>query len=239
METMLLWNTWRSRLEDGDLDAISDFELFRSIVDAGGISAGALALQSSPAAVSRRLSELERKLGVRLAERSSRRFRLTDEGALLYERSRAILESVRDAEAEISSRGGAARGLLKIGAPIDKGRRHIAPIVATFTARHPGLQAHLVISDVGLEVGDDGLDLVLRYGLPNDLTVIARRFATTQRLLCASPAYLAQRGIPETPENLTSHSCLRFRTPAPIIGSLALREGRKTIRHQSERLTVD
>jgi LysR family transcriptional regulator, transcriptional activator for dmlA len=210
METMLLWNTWRSRLEDGDLDAISDFELFRSIVDAGGISAGALALQSSPAAVSRRLSELERKLGVRLAERSSRRFRLTDEGALLYERSRAILESVRDAEAEISSRGGAARGLLKIGAPIDKGRRHIAPIVATFTARHPGLQAHLVISDVGLEVGDDGLDLVLRYGLPNDPTVIARRFATTQRLLCASPAYLAQRGIPETPENLTSHSCLRL-----------------------------
>jgi regulatory helix-turn-helix LysR family protein len=92
------------------LDVISDFELFRAIVDAGSISAGALALQSSPAAVSRRLSELERKLGVRLAQRSSRRFRLTDEGSLLYERSRAILESVRDGRkspraAEFGARG--------------------------------------------------------------------------------------------------------------------------------------
>jgi LysR family transcriptional activator of dmlA len=118
---------------------------------------------------------------------------------------------VRDAEAEISSRGGAARGLLKIGAPIDLGRRHIAPMVATFTARHPGLEAHLMISDLGLEVGDYGLDLILRYGLPDDPAVIARKLATIQRIVCASPAYIAQRGIPETPENLASHSCLRLK----------------------------
>jgi LysR family transcriptional activator of dmlA len=118
---------------------------------------------------------------------------------------------VRDAEAEISSRGGAARGLLKIGAPIDLGRRHIAPMVATFTARHPGLEAQLVISDLGLEVGDYGLDLVLRYGLPDDLAVIARKLGTTQRVVCASPAYIAQRGLPETPESLASHRCLRLK----------------------------
>jgi hypothetical protein len=102
------------------VDAISDFALFRSIVEAGGISAAALVLQSSPAAVSRCLTALEVKLGVRLAERSSRRFRLTDEGVLLYERSRSILEQVRDAEAEVASRGGAARGRLKVGAPSDQ-----------------------------------------------------------------------------------------------------------------------
>jgi LysR family transcriptional regulator, transcriptional activator for dmlA len=83
------------------LDAISDFALFRAIVDAGGISAAAVVLQSSPAAVSRRLTALEAKLGVRLADRSSRRFRLTDEGLLLYERSRFILDQIRDAEAEV------------------------------------------------------------------------------------------------------------------------------------------
>ena len=192
------------------MDAISDFALFRAIVEAGGISAGALALQSSPAAVSRRLTALETKLAVRLAERSSRRFRLTDEGLLLYERSRAILESVRDAEAEVASRGGAARGLLRVGAPTDLGRRHVAPLLAAFAAQHPGLGVHLVLSDAGLEVEADACDLVLRYGLPNDSTMIARKIATTARLLCASPSYLARRGAPRSPDDLRGHRCLRI-----------------------------
>jgi len=192
------------------LDAISDFALFRAIVEAKGISAAAFALQSSPAAVSRRLTALETKLGVRLAERSSRRFRLTDEGLLLYERSRYILEQVRDVEAEVASRGGAARGMLKVGAPTDFGRRHIAPPLALFTAHHPGFEAHLVLSDVGLEVEADDCDLVQRYGLPNDPGMIARKIATTSRLLCASPSYLARRGTPHSPDDLGGHSCLRL-----------------------------
>ncbi len=92
------------------MDEVSDLALFPAIVDAGGISAAAIALRSSPPAVSRRLTALETKLGVRFAERSSRRFRLTDEGLLLCERSRSILEQIRDGEAEVASRGGAARG---------------------------------------------------------------------------------------------------------------------------------
>ena len=146
------------------MDAPADFALFRVIVEAGGISAAALALQSSPAAVSRRLTALEARLGVRLAERSSRRFRLTDEGLLLYERSRSILNQIRDAEAEVASRGGAARGLLRVGAPTDFGRRHIAPLLARFTSQHPGLEAHFTLSDAGLEVEADACDLVLRFG---------------------------------------------------------------------------
>jgi len=192
------------------LDAISDFELFRGIVEAGGISAAALALQSSPAAVSRRLTALEIRLGVRLAERSSRRFRLTDEGQLFYERSLAILDQVRDAEAEVASCGGAARGLLRVGAPTDFGRRHIAPLLAVFTSQHPGLEAHLVLSDAGLEVEADGCDVVLRFGLPNDPGMIARKVATTGRILCASPSYVARRGEPRSLEDLKTHSCLRL-----------------------------
>jgi LysR family transcriptional activator of dmlA len=192
------------------LDEISDLALFRAIVDAGGISAAALALHSSPPAVSRRLSALEAKLGVQLAERSSRRFRLTDEGLLLSERSRAILEQIRDMEAEVASRGGAARGRLRVGAPSDFGHRHIAPWLAAFAAQHPGLEAHLILSDSGLEVEADDCDLVLRFGLPNDPWVIARKIATTKRVLCASPAYLTRRGTPETPDQLAAHHCLRL-----------------------------
>jgi len=192
------------------LDAISDFALFRAIVDAGGISAAAVVLQSSPAAVSRRLTALEAKLGVRLADRSSRRFRLTDEGLLLYERSRFILDQIRDAEAEVASRGGAARGLLKVGAPSDFGRRHLGPILALFTARHPGVEAHLVLSDAGLENQADNCDVVLRFGLPNDPGMVARKIASTSRILCAAPSYLTRHGTPQSPDDLIRHNCLRL-----------------------------
>ena len=192
------------------MDAISDFALFRAIVDAGGISAAAVVLQSSPAAVSRRLSALESKLGVRLADRSSRRFRLTDEGLLLYERSGSILDQIRDAEAEVASRGGAARGLLKVGAPSHFGRRHLGPILALFTAQHPGVEAHLVLSDAGLENQADNCDVVLRFGLPNDLGMVARKIATTRRILCAASSYLIHHGTPQSPDDLIQHNCLRL-----------------------------
>jgi LysR family transcriptional activator of dmlA len=192
------------------VDSISEFGLFRAIVDAGSISAAALALQSSPAAVSRRLTALEKKLGVRLADRSSRRFRLTDEGLLLYDRSRTILEQVRDAEAEVASRGGAARGLLKVGAPADLGRRHLSPVLARFVSQHPGLDAHLILSDAGLENEADGCDLVLRFGLPSDPGMIARKIATMRQVAVAAPSYLVRRRAPTTPQELKGHNCLRL-----------------------------
>jgi LysR family transcriptional regulator, transcriptional activator for dmlA len=192
------------------LDDVSEFALFRAIVDHGSISAAALALQSSPPAVSRRLSALEEKLGVRLAERSARRFRLTDEGLLLYERSRSILDQIRDAEAEVASRGQAARGLLRIGAPVDFGRKYIAPHLSQFTARHPGLDAHLTLSDAGLENEADACDLVFRVGMPSDPTMIARKIAATRQVVCASPSYISRKGSPTSPDELRSHNCLRL-----------------------------
>lgn len=192
------------------MDNISEFALFRAVVEAGGISAAALVLDSSPPAVSRRLAGLEARLGVQLADRRSRRLRLTDEGLLLYERCCAILDQMRDAEAEVTSRGGAARGLLRVGAPADFGRHYIAPLIAAFTAQHPGLATHLVPSDTGLEVGLETCDLVLHFRLPNDLSMIARKVATIGCLLCASPAYVTRHGVPTTPAELAAHNCLRL-----------------------------
>jgi len=195
---------------EGVLDSIGDIELFLAIAEAGGISAAARALGSSPPAVSRRLAALEARLGVRLAERSARRFRLTDEGALYVDRCRAILGNVRDAESEVSARGASARGLLRVGAPMELGRRRIAPLLAEFAQCHPGLETHLVLSDAGLELGQDGLDVALRVHRPEDPTAIARKIASTRRLVCASPDYLARRGTPATPADLAHHDCLRL-----------------------------
>jgi DNA-binding transcriptional LysR family regulator len=197
-------------MEDALPDGIGDIELFCTVVEAGGISAGALASGSSPPAVSRRLSALETRLGVRLAERSARRFRLTDEGALYYQQCRGILADLRDAEAEVSARGAAARGLLKVGAPSELGRRRIAPLLAEFATQHPGLEVHLMLSDAGLEVGQDGIDVALRIDRPDDTAVIARKIASTRRILCGAPSYLAARGVPKQPADLAGHECLRL-----------------------------
>lgn len=191
-------------------DRIGDIELFCTVVESGGISAGAAALRSSPPAISRRLAALENRLGVRLAERNARRFRLSEEGVLFYEQCRQILATMRDAEAEVSARGATARGLLKVGAPMELGRRRIAPLLAEFAARHPGLEVHLVLSDAGLDVGQDGIDVALRVDRPDNPAVMTRKIASTPRVLCAAPSYLAARGTPAKPADLADHECLRL-----------------------------
>jgi DNA-binding transcriptional LysR family regulator len=100
------------------------------------------------------------------------------------------------------------RGRLRVGAPADLGRRRIAPLLADFAKRHSGLEAHLVLSDAGLEVGEDGLDVALRVGLPADPAVLTRKLLTSRRVICAAPSYLAQHGAPASPDDLARHQCL-------------------------------
>jgi DNA-binding transcriptional LysR family regulator len=191
-------------------DGIGDIELFCAVVEAGGISAGARQLASSPPAVSRRFQALEARLGVQLAERSARRFRLTDEGNLYYKHCQGIVRDLRNAEAEVSARGEAARGNLKVGAPMEFGRRRVAPLLAQFATLHPELEVHLVLSDAGLEIGQDGLDVALRVDRPDDQAIITRKIASTRRVLCAAPSYLAAHGPPKAPADLVDHECLRL-----------------------------
>ncbi|WP_213770022.1 LysR family transcriptional regulator [Bradyrhizobium sp. dw_78] len=191
-------------------DAVAELQLFQAIAGAGSLSAAARVLGSSPPAISRRLALLEQRLGVKLADRSARRFRLTDEGTVYLEHGRRILEELRDLETEVASRGGAARGRLRVGAPADLGRRRIAHLLADFATRHRGLEVHLVLSDAGLEVGEDGLDVALRVGLPNDPAVLTRKLLTNRRVICAAPSYLAKHGVPVYPDDLLHHDCLRL-----------------------------
>jgi DNA-binding transcriptional LysR family regulator len=191
-------------------DEVAELQLFVQIVKAGNLSAAARALNSSPAAMSRGLSALESRLGVRLVTRTSRSFELTEEGLRFYDRCARIVTDIAEAEAEASSKGAVVKGMLRIGAPMELGRRFIAPLITDFRRRFPEVQVHLMLSDSGLDVIDDGLDVALRVGLPADSSVIAKKILSAKRIVCASSAYFEKRGVPAKPSDLLQHDCIRL-----------------------------
>lgn len=205
-------------------DEVAELQLFVEIVKAGNLSAAARALNGSPAAMSRGLSALESRLGVRLVTRTSRTFELTEEGQLFYERCERIVAEIAEAEAEASSQGKAVTGKLRLGAPMEIGRRLIAPLVARFAEKHPGIEVHLNLSDSGLDVIDDGLDIALRVGLPTDTSVIAKKILSTRRIVCASPAYMRRHGTPRRPEDLRQHDCIRLVRGRRVIDAWSFQE---------------
>jgi DNA-binding transcriptional LysR family regulator len=189
---------------------VAEMQLFVEIVKAGNLSAAARSLNSSPAAMSRTLSSLESRLGVRLVTRTSRSFELTEEGSLFYERCQKIVADIAEAEAEASSQLNAVKGKLRIGAPNELGRRLVAPLITKFVQKHSEVEVHLTLSDSGLDVIDDGVDIALRVGLPDDTSVIARKVLSTRRIVCASPAYFKRHGTPTHPQDLKQHDCIRL-----------------------------
>jgi DNA-binding transcriptional LysR family regulator len=208
-------------------DEVAELQLFVEIVKAGNLSAAARALNSSPAAMSRGLSALESRLGVRLVTRTSRTFELTEEGHLFYERCEHIVSDIAEAEAEASSQGKTVKGRLRIGAPMEIGRRLIAPLVARFIEKYPGIQIHLNLSDSGLDVIDDGLDIALRVGLPTDGSLIAKKILSTRRIVCASPDYVKRHGMPRRPEELRQHNCIRLVRGRRVMDAWSFQEGGK------------
>jgi DNA-binding transcriptional LysR family regulator len=221
--------TREARVEEAGTmaDEVAELQLFVEIVKAGNLSAAARALNSSPAAMSRGLSALESRLGVRLVTRTSRSFDLTEEGQFFYDRCERIVADIAEAEAEASSQGKTVKGKLRIGAPLEIGRRLIAPLVANFVEKYPGIQAHLNLSDSGLDVIDDGLDITLRVGLPTDTSVIAKKILSTRRIVCASPSYLNRYGTPQRPEDLRQHNCIRLVRGRRVIDDWSFQEGGK------------
>jgi DNA-binding transcriptional LysR family regulator len=208
-------------------DDVAELQLFVEIVKAGNLSAAARALNSSPTAMSRGLSALESRLGVRLVTRTSRTFELTEEGHLFYERCERIVAEIAEAEAEASSHGKTVRGKLRIGAPTGIGRRLVAPLIARFVEKFPGVQIHLYLSDAGLDVIDDGLDIALRVGLPTDASVIAKKVLATRRIVCASPSYLKRHGVPRRPEDLQQHNCIRLVRGQQVMDAWSFQEDGK------------
>ena len=190
-------------------DDISDLRLLVQLVQAGSLSEAARRLQSSPPVMSRRLASMELRLGVMLVSRGSRRFALTEEGTLLHQRALKILADIDEAVAEAATKGKEPRGTLRVSAPLQIGRRLIAPLIGRFVERYPEIEAQLSLSDSNFDIGGEESDVALTVGTPTDPDLVMRRLLVSRRVICASPAYLSRFGMPARPEDLLQHNCIR------------------------------
>ncbi|MCB9680641.1 MAG: LysR family transcriptional regulator [Alphaproteobacteria bacterium] len=181
---------------------LDDARLFVAIAEGPSLSAAARTLGRSPAAVSAALQRLERRLGVRLVQRSTRALELTDEGRTFVDACRALLDVWADAEAQLQTGRDAVAGPMRVTGPIDLAQQHLAPWLAAFTAAHPGVQVTLQSSDVLQALPADGVDLAVRYGAVEDASLVATRLGATDRIVVAAPALLAARGHPRHPREL-------------------------------------
>jgi DNA-binding transcriptional LysR family regulator len=188
-----------------------DIRFFTAIAAAPSLAAAARALDVTPPAVSLRLRSLEQRLGVQLISRSARRLTLTDEGELLLQRGRALLDDAAELTDELLARRGAIAGHLRILAPLGFGRRHIAPVAASFRASHPQVSVELMLSDRLGRAAADSCDIMIHIGALKDSTLRVLRLAPNQRYLCASPAYLSRYGSPAHPQDLHHHACIALR----------------------------
>jgi DNA-binding transcriptional LysR family regulator len=191
-------------------DEISDLRLLTRIVAAGSLSEAARRIHSSLPAVSRRLAAMEERLGVRLIDRGPRRFTLTEEGSLLHERAMTILRDLDAAEAEASEKAKHPRGRLRVSVPLQIGRRRIAPLVAEFTARYPGISIELVLSDSRVDILEEEFDIGINVDQPRDGNVICRVLLNGCRVIVASPEYLKHHPAPARPIDLLDHDCARL-----------------------------
>ena len=182
--------------------------VFAQVVESGGFTAASAVLGLTPSAVSRQVSQLEDRLGARLLNRTTRRISLTEIGAAYYERARAALDTLAEAEQAVVDLSAAPSGVLKISMPSIFGSFHIAPILPDFVDRHPDITLEVSITDRFVDLVEEGLDVAVRVAELRDSSLVARRIAPFRRLVCASPQYVARCGRPESPDDLNDHDCL-------------------------------
>lgn len=190
------------------MDHLGDLDIFARVVAARSMSAAGRELGLSPAVISKRIRRLEEVLGVRLLQRTTRQLALTEAGQGFHARVVSILASVEDAKAWVASGASSARGLLRVSAPTSFGRMHVAPHLGPFLDAHPEVRIDLVLSDSFADLVAGGFDLAIRIGELPDSSLVAKRLAPNHRVLCASPAYLARYGTPQTLADLSRHALL-------------------------------
>jgi len=197
------------------MDRLGGIEVFVRAMRLGGLSAAARELGMSPAMAAKHLNALEARLGTTLVNRTTRRLALTQAGGEFLDRAERILTDVREAEAEAASRAVAVEGLLRVSAGATFGLRHIAPLIARFNQRHPGVTVELGLSDRFVDLVEERWDVAIRIGRLADSRLVARKLADMRMVICAAPAYLARRGVPRTTADLAVHDCLGFTLSQP------------------------
>ncbi len=190
------------------MDTASDLRVFARVMDRGSFSNAAKDLGLTPSAVSKLVSRLEDRLGVRLLERSTRRLALTPEGETFLAHARRIVADIEEAEAEVMQTRGAPCGRLRINSGTAFGLHQLAPALADFLARYPEIDVDLSIADRYVDLIEEHADIAVRSGHLPDAPFIQRKIADLQRVICAAPSYLARHGTPKTAADLKQHDCI-------------------------------
>ena len=217
-----------------------DYLLFARAVEAGSLSAAGRMLNISPAMMSKRRSRLETRLGVRLIHRTTRRLALTEEGASLHNDIAAILEAIQQAEDRVTNRHRAISGALRVSAPTSFGRLHVAPHVQRFLQDHPKVDLELNLSDAYEDLLTQRIDLAIRITSAVPAHLQGHYLAANQRILCASPAYLAEHGAPQKIADLSHHRLLAAEGQLPwrLVNGRARKQvdGRSHVRTNSSEI---
>jgi DNA-binding transcriptional LysR family regulator len=207
-----------------DVNRSGEMEVFVRVVELGAFSAAARALQMTPSAVSKLLSRLEARLGVRLLNRSTRQLQLTAEGGVFYERGVRVLADLAEAE-----RGAAAndapRGRLSINANVPFGEAALLPLVPAFLARYPEITLDIVLTDEVIDLIEHRTDIAVRAGPLKSSSLVARKLGDTRKAILGAPGYLARRGVPRRPADLAGHNCLGFNRTRTLNGWPLLDDG--------------
>jgi DNA-binding transcriptional LysR family regulator len=197
------------------MDRFSAIRVFAQVVESGSFAKAAERLGLSTSATSRHVGELEAHLQTRLLNRTTRRVSLTESGRAFYERSVQLLADLDEAEREAARAAVVPRGTIKLTTSVVFGVRHVAPAIAAFLARNPGVKFDVSLSERIVDLVEEGFDLGIRIGGTGTENIVARRLGETRLVPCASPAYLAAHGAPQTPEELEKHNCFTYEYVSP------------------------
>lgn len=189
---------------------LTTLHIFERIVATGSLSAAARELGLTLTMVSKRLATLEKNAAMRLVNRSTRQLSLTDEGTLFYQQCTHILSVVDEAESSLLKMDGKINGILRLSAPHGIGQRYVAPALALFKKQHPELKIHLSLDDEIVDLISGRYDMAIRVGRLHDSRLYSKPLVSNYVLLCASPDYLANNGIPESLDDLQHHSCINI-----------------------------
>lgn len=207
----------------------SDLTFFTLLARYPSLAAAAQELGVTPPAVSRRLAQLERRLGVRLLNRTTRRLSLTPEGERYLEEGSRILREIEGLERSLAASREAPRGVLRINATFGFGRRHLSPAVSDFHRRYPTVEVVLQLTDHPMDLTAHAMDIGIRFGEPPDSRILARKIATNRRLLCAAPDYLERHGDPTSPQDLQAHQCIVIRENSGAFNNWQLSHGKQQV----------
>jgi DNA-binding transcriptional LysR family regulator len=194
---------------------LDNIAVFVRVVELGNLSAAGRDMRISPAVASNRIKELEKHLGVRLFNRTTRQLMPTEHGTVFYSGAKQVLEAITEAEAAVSALSGQPRGTIRVTAPLGLGRRLVASGIPDFHDKYPDIEVRLRLSDHNVDIMKEGIDVAFRLGLLEDSSLRMRGIMDCERVLVAAPKYLEARGEPESPHELIAnrHDCLMLRYP--------------------------